>query len=170
MNSLMKRFLLCPVPDDQKPINQYIEEKENVLTNWLFKKSKEKKKKYVSLIFFSFLISLVFESRNKFTFLNIINWLNISLNLYIFILLIFFINTLFRWKEISNLFLKSSIIYEEASWFDTQYWEKPFFLIKNDTFLATQKLRPELQNLSKRIWKFFFIFLLLNLFKIANII
>ena len=30
----IKIFLLCPVPEDQKPINVYIGLKENVLTNW----------------------------------------------------------------------------------------------------------------------------------------
>jgi len=34
MNSNIKLFLLCPVPEDQKPINEYIGLKENPLTNW----------------------------------------------------------------------------------------------------------------------------------------
>ena len=34
MNSNIKIFLLCPVPETQKPINEYIALKENFLTNW----------------------------------------------------------------------------------------------------------------------------------------
>ena len=30
----IKVFLLCPIPEDQKPINEYIDFKENILTNW----------------------------------------------------------------------------------------------------------------------------------------
>ena len=30
----IKFFLLCPIPEDQKPINEYIGLKENPLTNW----------------------------------------------------------------------------------------------------------------------------------------
>jgi hypothetical protein len=31
---LIKIFFLCPVPNDQKPINEYIELKENSFINW----------------------------------------------------------------------------------------------------------------------------------------
>ena len=34
MNRNIKVFLLCPVPEDQKPINEYINIKENSFINW----------------------------------------------------------------------------------------------------------------------------------------
>ena len=34
MISKLKLILLCPVPEDQKPITEYIGLKENSLTNW----------------------------------------------------------------------------------------------------------------------------------------
>lgn len=174
MNSLMKRFLLCPVPDDQKPINQYIESKENFLTNWLFQKPENNRRDLRNLIYFSFLSSLTLQFQKKLNILTAINWISLSFLLLCFILLIFSVNALLRWREISQVFQKSSVIYEEASWFDTQCWEKPFFLIRNDTFLATQKLRPQLQSLSKFTWKIFLVFVLfyflLNFIKIATII
>jgi hypothetical protein len=34
---------------------------------------------------------------------------------------------------------KSRFYYEEASWFDGQYWEKPLSVIKKDRFFLTQK-------------------------------
>ena len=34
MISKLKLILLCPVPEDQKPISEYIGLKENPLTNW----------------------------------------------------------------------------------------------------------------------------------------
>ena len=53
MNTNIKFFLLCPVPDDQKPINEYIGLKENQLTNWTTL-SKKIIKKNSSTIFFNF--------------------------------------------------------------------------------------------------------------------
>ena len=35
MNSNIKIFLLCPVPEDQKPINEYLQLTENSLTKWV---------------------------------------------------------------------------------------------------------------------------------------
>jgi hypothetical protein len=54
-----------------------------------------------------------------------------------------------HWKEIQNRFFEARIFYEEGSWYDGQIWEKPFLLIKNDRLLATQKIHPILQKISK---------------------
>jgi hypothetical protein len=58
----------------------------------------------------------------------------------------------FRWKDIQLHFNKSRVFYEEASWFDGQIWEKPFFLIKNDKLISTQKIQPILQRLLITLW------------------
>jgi len=54
---------------------------------------------------------------------------------------------LFRWITINTKFQTPRIIYEEASWYDGQIWEKPFFLIKNDKLLSSQKINPIIQRL-----------------------
>ena len=51
MNLNIKIFLLCPIPDDQKPINEYINLKENSFTNLMLLSSKN----YYSKIFTNFL-------------------------------------------------------------------------------------------------------------------
>lgn len=172
MKSLIKRFLLCPVPDDQKPINQYIEGKENIFTSFLFEPSNKKLEKALNISVFSFLFCFVVQFSGNIALL--LNSLRGSIIVNFSILLGLFAITLFRWGEIYNLFSSSSVIYEEASWFDSQFWEKPFFIIKNDTFLATQKLRPQLKSLSKLIWKIvslsFFSLFFLNFFFIGTII
>ena len=54
MNTNIKIFLLCPVPDDQKPINEYIGLKENQLTNWTTYQKKIIKKKFFNFFFLIF--------------------------------------------------------------------------------------------------------------------
>ena len=51
MNTNIKIFLLCPVPDDQKPINEYIGLKENQLTNWTTLSKKKLSKKDFTTFF-----------------------------------------------------------------------------------------------------------------------
>ena len=41
MNLNIKIFLLCPIPDDQKPINEYINLKENDFTNLMLLSKKK---------------------------------------------------------------------------------------------------------------------------------
>ena len=72
-------------------------------------------------------------------------------------LLILFLTLYVNWYQIKSRFEVSRLVYEESSWYDSQIWEKPFLLIKNDKLLKTQKIQPIIQRLS-RIIRLFFIF------------
>jgi hypothetical protein len=49
----IKTFLLCPVPDDQKPINEYLNLKQNKFLNW-GNLSFNKNKNFLVTLFLSF--------------------------------------------------------------------------------------------------------------------
>jgi hypothetical protein len=161
MNSNIKIFLLCPVPETQKPINEYISLKENFLTNWT---TLNKDKYYQKIInFYIFFLSLScfftfpnFSFSGKFFF----DYLIVNLLITNSLLLILFLTLYVNWYQIKSRFEVSRLVYEESSWYDSQIWEKPFLLIKNDKLLKTQKIQPIIQRLS-RIIRIFFIF---NLF------
>ena len=70
-----------------------------------------------------------------------------------------------NWYQIKSRFDVSRLVYEDSSWYDTQIWEKPFLLIKNDKLLKTQKIQPIIQRLSRIILMLFFF----NLFLIITI-
>ncbi len=152
MNSNIKIFLLCPVPEDQKPINAYIGLKENQLTNWTTLSKKNYEKKLLSFFFFFFLfvsflrISSFPDNRYLFEWL-LVNFF-ISLNLLFFLILLVFS----RWKQIEKDFNEPRLFYEEASWYDGQIWEKPFSILKNDKLISTQKIKPILQRISRTIF------------------
>jgi hypothetical protein len=155
MNSNIKIFLLCPVPEDQKPINTYIGLKENQLTNWTTLSKKNYDKKLLSLFSFFFVLvsffrfSTLLDSRYLFDWL-LIN-LAISLNFLFFLILVIFA----RWKQIEKEFNEPRLFYEEASWYDGQVWEKPFSILKNDKLISTQKIKPILERISRTIFTLF---------------
>jgi hypothetical protein len=158
MNSNIKIFLLCPVPETQKPINEYIGLKENFLTNWTTLNKDKYYKKIINFYIFFFSFScfftfpnLSFSGKNFFNYL-IVNLL-ISNSLFLILLFTLYVN----WYQIKSRFEVSRLVYEESSWYDSQIWEKPFLLIKNDKLLKTQKIQPIIQRLS-RIIRLFFIF------------
>ena len=152
MNSNIKIFLLCPVPEDQKPINAYIGLKENQLTNWTTLSKKNYEKKLVSLFFFFFfLVSFLrFASfpDNRYLFEWVLINILISINLLFFLVLLVFS----RWKQIEKDFNEPRLFYEEASWYDGQIWEKPFSILKNDKLISTQKIKPILERISRTIF------------------
>ena len=76
MNTNIKIFLLCPVPDDQKPINEYIGLKENQLTNWTTLSKKNYQKKIFQLFIFNFLFLSFLTSNTIFNDLTIVtDWI-----------------------------------------------------------------------------------------------
>jgi len=154
MNLNIKIFLLCPIPEDQKPINQYIRFKESSFFNLpTFPKSilKSKLKEFfLKIFFFLGIINIFFFSQEVLnTFENIFLT---SFSFFFFSLVLIF----FRWKEIAKLFSTSRIFYEEASWYDGEIWEKPIALIKNDKLLERQKIKPILKKIKYSL--FFLIF------------
>jgi len=155
----IKIFLLCPIPEDQKPINEYIDFKENNFTNW----TKLSEKQYLQTIFLTYLFFFGFFSIVSLNELIIFfkkdffDWL-LSKFLLSFLSIFFYLNfILFRWITINKKFQAPRLIYEEASWYDGQIWEKPFFLIKNDKLLSSQKIEPIIQRLIRSILICFFI-------------
>jgi hypothetical protein len=55
--------------------------------------------------------------------------------------IVFLVSILFVTRvRITSRFLLSYLFYEESSWFDGQIWEKPFFLLKYDRLIGSQKL------------------------------
>jgi hypothetical protein len=164
----IKIFLLCPVPENQKPINEYINLQQNALTQWLLFSNKENEKIFLSLYFFVFFIFFGLNSP-KFAFINILQSILISSFLTNVITLFFFFFQFFRWSQLENRFNQSRLFYEEGSWYDGQIWEKPFLLIKNERFLTSQKIRPLIQRLSRKILNFFYFTILLICFLYAII-
>ena len=144
MISKLKLILLCPVPEDQKPISEYIGLKENPLTNWTTLSTKNYNAKLFSLFtsVFILLSILTFQDREflgDWILSNLVISLNIILTLYFVII--------WRWNEIKKRLNQARLFYEEASWYDGQIWEKPFIILKNDRLLVSQKLEPVLRRL-----------------------
>jgi hypothetical protein len=161
----IKIFLLCPVPENQKPINEYINLQQNLLTQWLLFSNKGSR---VSFLFLYFFIFFIFFCSNipRLEFFSFFHSIIISFFITNVIILFFFFFEYFRWSQLENRFNQSRLFYEEGSWYDGQVWEKPFLLIKNDRFIATQKISPFIQRISRKILNFFyfnifFVFLLL---------
>ena len=144
MISKLKLILLCPVPEDQKPISEYIGLKENPLTNWTTLSTKNYNAKLFSLFgtVFTTLSALTFQERE---FLG--DWILSNLLISINVILVLYIVIIWRWNEIKKRLNQARLFYEEASWYDGQIWEKPFIILKNDRLLVSQKLEPVLRRL-----------------------
>jgi hypothetical protein len=159
MNFPIKIFLLCPIPEEQKPINEYIVSRD-FLKNFLGKGIKKiietnSQNLFLFSIVFFFLFTLsqnVSQSASICVFPVLC-----SSSLFLFSVGFFFSFFLlfFSWSQLQKRLNQARVFYEEASWFDGQFWQKPFFLLKNDRFLSTQQFQPFLQKLFTLLLFFF---------------
>ena len=152
MNSNIKIFLLCPVPEDQKPINAYIGLKENQLTNWTTLSRKNYEKKLISLFSFFFLLVSFIRISSFLDNRYILQWLLINILISFVFLFLLLVLIFSRWKQIEKDFNEPRLFYEEASWYDGQIWEKPFSILKNDRLISTQKIKPILERISRTLF------------------
>jgi signal transduction histidine kinase len=162
MNLNIKTFLLCSIPEDQKPINDYIQIKDNFFLNWIQFSQKSYPFQLLKLFFFWFGIIGIFlidEFFKNFRF-----WIFVTTNLSFFIFFLFFCNIIFQLQTLSDRFIKARLVYEEGSWYDTEIWEKPISIIKNDKLINNQKLVPLISKIKKTFVFCFLIFLAINSF------
>jgi len=109
----IKIFLLCPIPEDQKPINEYIDFKENILTNWTKLSPKIYIKNLFLTSFFFFSIFSLFSLNELLIFFkkDLFDWLLIKC-LLSFLSIFFYLSfILFRWITINTKFQTPRIIY-----------------------------------------------------------
>ena len=141
MNLPIKIFFFCPVPEDQKPIQEYVVLRNNKLLNWLTLKNVQN-----NLFLFFWLLTL-------FALLSPLgNREGLKdLSLLFPSFLLSFVGILFRWSQLKKHLNESRLFYEEASWYDGQIWEKELSIIRNDRLLSTQEIEPR----TKALWKFF---------------
>jgi len=156
MNVNIKIFLLCPLPENQKPINEYLLFKENFFFK-IFLKKQKKNNNFVafdSSFIFSALNNLKKNNKkNNFSFFFIfLSFFFISTNIFFvnltsIIFFFYFLQFFIYLNYLQKRFLVANLIYEESSWYDSQVWNKPLSLIKNDHLLCTQKLNVLFLNL-----------------------
>jgi hypothetical protein len=153
MNTNLQRFLLCPIPEDQKPITLYLGIKENRSTNWtmLSEKKYQKQLIFYFCIFFLLICFIRFPQLQTFSYL--IEWIIFN-NIMSLVLLQLFLGTIFfRWNQVEKVFTSSQIFYEEGSWSDGQIWKKPEFIQTNDQLIITQKIGPILQRIIQTMFR-----------------
>jgi hypothetical protein len=164
MNLNIKIFLLCPVPDDQKPIQEYISFQKNNLINWIsFSTPKYRTK--ILYLFFVFLIGFTFlEIFNSISNFSIIPFIGKMCSLSLIFVSVYLLIGFFLWKQLQTKLNEPRLFYEEASWFDGQIWEKPSLILKNDRLLSSQKIQPFLYRISKNLVQLIFLVICLRFF------
>jgi hypothetical protein len=153
----------CPVPNNQRPLNEYITLKTSIEFNWTIDNFKNFIKKLVKLSFTCYLsFGLVFSVAfpTKTTLYEIF----IHSSLFTLISIICITSRVYlSWKYVYNRLMQATIPYEESGWYDGQVWIKSSKMLTQDIIIGTYEVLPIINRL-KRVLIVFFSLLILNLY------
>jgi hypothetical protein len=143
--------LSCPVPKEQRPINEYLELVQSKFFNWPMLKTPHYRKKIVQVYLLCFIISLpfsslffsVFQSTTKFIIMN-----NIVSSILIFFIII---RLILGWTYIKDRLYNPKIFYEESGWYDGRIWVKSKNILVQDRLILAYQVLPVIKNLNKAL-------------------
>ena len=151
--------LICPVPPNQRPINEFNSIRNSWIISWPFlDKHIFYRRLTLSWLFF-IPISLTISYGSDYLKNNIFELIFVSLTAS----LVFPILLLFRqwlsWLYISKRLNSENIEYEESAWYDGQTWEKPIDWRAKDLLIAQHQIKPILNHLKAIIILLIFVVL-----------
>jgi hypothetical protein len=147
----------CPVPREQRPLNEYLTLKDSVFFFWTIKPT-------ISYIKQLFLFSVIVYP----TILGIVRSSGELNPMYIFfytlvfgtiLLFFFFLRFYLAWLYIYKRLIDATISYEESGWYDCQTWIKSPEILVQDTLIAQYELLPILTRLKETLLTLLFIIL-----------
>ena len=138
---------VCPVPKEQRPLNEYKKIKESNNFIWCI----NGKAIYVQSLFYMFISSLILSSLllilSSFSFTNIKYFFIYSLIGAIIIMIFLCLRSYLGWHYIYNRLMEATVPYEESGWYDGQIWIKPPEVLIQDRLIGTYEIYPGLSRL-----------------------
>ena len=140
---------LCPVPPNQRPLNEFNSIRNSWIISWPFLK---RSIFYRKLIFSWFLItpiSFTISYGSDYLKNNIIDLTFISFTSSIVFPMLLLARQWLSWLYIYKRLNSENIEYEESGWYDGQVWEKPIDWRAKDLLIAQHQVKPVLNHLEK---------------------
>lgn len=145
----MKSSIPCPVPLEQRPVNEFRELSESWFFKWALCQGWSFAKPLVLTFGASLLVSVPVATLS-FPFakapLECILVAALGACIIPFLLLV---RLYLGWNYIKGRLLASKIFYEESGWYDGQIWEKTPEFLNQDQLIVTYEVQPVIQRLQQ---------------------
>jgi hypothetical protein len=145
----------CPVPIDQRPINEYNTLKDSTFFLWTTRSldSYIKNVFFLSIPIYFFIGSLVKASTMNSELP--LNDLLYTVTFSTIILGLIFLRIYLGWTYVYQRLVKASVNYEESGWYDGKTWIKPPEILIQDKLIAKYQLLPIINRLKVSLIVFF---------------
>ena len=157
---------LCPVPQDQRPLNEYKKLKESNNFFWCIQDKYTYFQSLSTIFVSSFLFSALLFVISSFSLNNIKYFFVYSIVTGLVIVTVICLRSYLGWQYIYSRLMEATVPYEESGWYDGQIWIKPPEILLQDRLIGTYEIYPGLQRLQKTV--IFLFILLLGVISLAR--
>nr|YP_010478854.1 hypothetical protein Ycf36 [Neustupella aerophytica]UVI61159.1 hypothetical protein Ycf36 [Neustupella aerophytica] len=142
---------LCPVPREQRPFYEYLNQKKSILVGWVKLNETSYIIKFFVTLFviftFSFPIINLFVSFSYYPVESLIIGLVFSLIIESLVYFNYFIN----WSYIGKRLFEDTVFYEQSGWYDGKIWIKPTTILRHERLLYHYQLVPLINRIKKTL-------------------
>lgn len=140
---------VCPVPEEQQPLNEYT----NLVESWFYRWATLKLSSYITPILWLWVISWLiagpiaaysFSPQKHLVQFMLCGIAGANGLVGLPLLLLYF-----GWRYVGDRLSRETVSYEESGWYDGQTWQKPSELITRDRLIVTYQIRPWLVRLQR---------------------
>jgi phosphoglycerol transferase MdoB-like AlkP superfamily enzyme len=137
----------CPVPKDQRPLNEYNELKNSFGFRWTIETPQIFFKTLILLLTYIVFVVTFFISNMHDWKSNIFELLLWIISSSFTILTILLLRLYLAWEYIYNRLMNASVTYEESGWYDGQTWIKTNEILIQDRLIGSYEVLPILHRL-----------------------
>ena len=137
----------CPVPKDQRPLNEYKKLRESANFLWCIENQNTYIKSLSSIIILSSLFSYFLLILSSFSVTNSKYLFLYSIFSGLIITILICLRSYLGWKYIYSRLMEATVPYEESGWYDGQVWIKPPEILLQDRLIGTYEIYPGISRL-----------------------
>ena len=161
--------VICPVPQNQRPLNEFNSIRNSWLISWPFLERKIFYRKLLVSWLYITPVSLTISYGSDYLKDNIFELALVSFTASIIFPILLLSRQWLSWIYIYKRLNSENIEYEESGWYDGQIWEKPINWRAKEFLMAQHQVKPILNHLEKVIILIIFIILCSTLFLFLDI-
>jgi len=150
---------LCPVPKDQRPLNEYKKLKESSNFAWCIQTQNDYLKSLIIISVTSLAFAFFLLVVSSFSVANPKYLLLYSCLTGTVIITFFCLRSYLGWQYIYSRLMEATVPYEESGWYDGQVWIKPPEILLQDRLVGTYEIYPGIIRLQITLLSSLFLFL-----------
>jgi hypothetical protein len=141
--------VICPVPDEQRPINEYQDLKESWFFRWATLDRIDYLKPIVFLWLLSWMISAPVAAVSFPPAKHLPQFFLFASAGALIIPALALLRLYLGWAYVQRRLIDPAVFYEESGWYDGQMWQKPPEILAQDRLVVSYQVQPILERLKK---------------------